>query len=134
MANRKTTPRLLAAKAAGHTQPGATDRGTMSATPEKLPDNDTYYMGIALAVRARANCKGNRVGAVAVLVMEDQRGEWAVTTLRERATVPTDGAATLPSDGAVVKATSARRRRHGARTVRERAPVQRTSRLATRRK
>ena len=34
---------------------------------EKLPDNDTYYMGIALAVRERANCTGNRVGAVLVL-------------------------------------------------------------------
>jgi dCMP deaminase len=31
-----------------------------------LPTNDEYYMGIALAVRARANCKGNRVGAVIV--------------------------------------------------------------------
>jgi dCMP deaminase len=34
---------------------------------EKLPDNDTYYMGIAMAVRERANCTGNRVGAVLVL-------------------------------------------------------------------
>ena len=34
---------------------------------EKLPDANTYYMGIALAVRAKANCTGNRVGAVAVL-------------------------------------------------------------------
>jgi dCMP deaminase len=33
---------------------------------EKIPDNDTYYMGIALAVRERANCTGNRVGAVLV--------------------------------------------------------------------
>ena len=33
-------------------------------SPEKLPDNDTYYMGIAFAVRQRANCTGNRVGAV----------------------------------------------------------------------
>lgn len=35
---------------------------------EKLPDADTYFMGIALAVREKANCTGNRVGAV--LVME----------------------------------------------------------------
>jgi dCMP deaminase len=39
----------------------------ITAPPEKLPDNDTYYMGIALAVREKANCTGNRVGAVAVL-------------------------------------------------------------------
>ena len=31
---------------------------------EKLPDSDTYYMEIAFAVRQRANCTGNRVGAV----------------------------------------------------------------------
>jgi len=30
------------------------------------PDNDAYYMGIAFAVRERANCRGNRVGAVIV--------------------------------------------------------------------
>lgn len=34
---------------------------------EKLPDSDTYYMEIAFAVRQRANCTGNRVGAVLVL-------------------------------------------------------------------
>lgn len=34
---------------------------------EKLPDNDTYYMGVAVAVREKANCTGNRVGAIAVL-------------------------------------------------------------------
>jgi len=34
---------------------------------EKLPDTDTYYMGIAIAVREKANCRGNRVGAVLVL-------------------------------------------------------------------
>ena len=34
---------------------------------EKLPDADTYYMQIAIAVREKANCTGNRVGAVAVL-------------------------------------------------------------------
>src|SRR5690606_7326179 len=28
---------------------------------------DAYFMGIALAVRARANCLGNRVGAIIVL-------------------------------------------------------------------
>jgi dCMP deaminase len=36
-------------------------------TVEKLPDTDTYYMGIAIAVREKANCTGNRVGAVLVL-------------------------------------------------------------------
>jgi len=30
------------------------------------PDRDAYFMGIALAVRERANCRGRRVGAVAV--------------------------------------------------------------------
>lgn len=33
---------------------------------EKLPTVDEYYMGIALAVREKANCKGNRIGAVIV--------------------------------------------------------------------
>jgi len=33
---------------------------------EALPDTDTYYMGIAFAVREKANCTGNRVGAVIV--------------------------------------------------------------------
>lgn len=33
---------------------------------EKLPTQDEYYMGIAFAVREKANCKGNRVGAVIV--------------------------------------------------------------------
>jgi dCMP deaminase len=33
---------------------------------EKTPDSDEYYMGIAFAVRKRANCTGNRVGAVIV--------------------------------------------------------------------
>jgi dCMP deaminase len=31
-----------------------------------LPDTDNYYMGIAFAVREKANCTGNRVGAVIV--------------------------------------------------------------------
>ena len=34
--------------------------------PDTLPDSDTYYMGIAFAVREKANCTGNRVGAVIV--------------------------------------------------------------------
>ena len=34
--------------------------------PHTLPDSDTYYMGIAFAVREKANCTGNRVGAVIV--------------------------------------------------------------------
>lgn len=33
---------------------------------EKLPTWDEYYMGIAFAVREKANCLGNRVGAVIV--------------------------------------------------------------------
>lgn len=32
-----------------------------------LPGSDEYYMRIAMAVRARANCRGARVGAVLVL-------------------------------------------------------------------
>jgi dCMP deaminase len=31
------------------------------------PDRPEYYMSIAMAVRARANCVGNRVGAILVL-------------------------------------------------------------------
>jgi dCMP deaminase len=31
------------------------------------PDRDGYYMGIAMAVRRRANCLGNKVGALLVL-------------------------------------------------------------------
>lgn len=30
------------------------------------PDSDSYFMGIAMAVRARADCSGNRVGAIIV--------------------------------------------------------------------
>jgi len=33
----------------------------------KRPDRKRYYMGIAMAVRKRANCLGNRVGAVLVV-------------------------------------------------------------------
>jgi dCMP deaminase len=33
---------------------------------EERPEHDEYFMGIALAVRERANCKGQRVGAVLV--------------------------------------------------------------------
>lgn len=38
----------------------------MNLSPERPPESDDYYMGIALTVRRRANCKGNRVGAVIV--------------------------------------------------------------------
>jgi dCMP deaminase len=39
----------------------------MSSGKEQLrPDRDEYYMRIAMAVRARANCLGNRVGAILV--------------------------------------------------------------------
>jgi dCMP deaminase len=31
------------------------------------PDRDRYFMGIAMAVRTRANCRGNHVGAILVL-------------------------------------------------------------------
>ena len=34
------------------------------------PDRDRYYMGIACAIRKRANCLGKKVGAV--LVLEDR--------------------------------------------------------------
>ncbi len=34
------------------------------------PDRDHYYMGIAVAVRRRANCLGSRVGSV--MVLEDR--------------------------------------------------------------
>jgi dCMP deaminase len=34
------------------------------------PDNDQYFMGIAIAVRRRADCLGNRVGAV---IVKDRR-------------------------------------------------------------
>ncbi len=33
---------------------------------EILPDWDSYYMGIAFAVREKANCTGNRVGAIII--------------------------------------------------------------------
>jgi dCMP deaminase len=31
-----------------------------------IPDHDHYFMGIAMAVRERANCRGRRVGAILV--------------------------------------------------------------------
>lgn len=34
--------------------------------PRTRPDPESYFMGIALAVRARADCAGNRVGAIVV--------------------------------------------------------------------
>ena len=40
---------------------------TVGPGPRKRPSMDEYMMGIALAVRARANCTGNRVGAVIAL-------------------------------------------------------------------
>jgi dCMP deaminase len=36
-------------------------------TPLKRPERAEYYMGIAIAVRRRANCTGLRVGAILVL-------------------------------------------------------------------
>ncbi len=34
--------------------------------PDSLPSREEYYMGIAMAVRGRANCRGSRVGAIVV--------------------------------------------------------------------
>ena len=39
----------------------------MNQHEKRRPAWDEYYMGIALSVRSRANCVGNRVGAVLVL-------------------------------------------------------------------
>lgn len=39
----------------------------MSADGHRRPDMHTYFMQIALAVRERANCMGNKVGAVLVV-------------------------------------------------------------------
>jgi len=38
----------------------------MPTEPNTPPSMDHYYMGIAIAVRERANCKGTRVGALIV--------------------------------------------------------------------
>jgi len=38
----------------------------MKLDPEHPPGSDDYYLGIALAVRRKANCTGNRVAAVIV--------------------------------------------------------------------
>lgn len=38
----------------------------MKLDPERPPESDDYYLGIALAVRRKANCTGNRVAAVIV--------------------------------------------------------------------
>ena len=35
--------------------------------PKELLETDGYYMGISMAVRRKANCTGNRVGAVIAL-------------------------------------------------------------------
>jgi dCMP deaminase len=39
----------------------------MSASEINRPEQHEYFMGIAIAVRKRANCKGSRIGAVIVL-------------------------------------------------------------------
>ena len=39
----------------------------MSSDSHRRPDMPTYFMGIAMAVRARADCSGNRVGALLVV-------------------------------------------------------------------
>ena len=38
------------------------------------PDWDEYYMRIAMAVRVRANCTGNRVGAILVQISTGYNG------------------------------------------------------------
>ena len=50
----------------GHREEGPEDSQPRTVMTEMLPDTDTYYMGIAFAVREKANCTGNRVGAVIV--------------------------------------------------------------------
>lgn len=37
------------------------------ATPTTRPDRNTYFMGIAMAVRERADCRGQKVGAIIVM-------------------------------------------------------------------
>lgn len=39
---------------------------TFRLDPDSPPNEDDYYMGVALAVRRKANCTGNRVAAVIV--------------------------------------------------------------------
>jgi dCMP deaminase len=39
----------------------------VSDSPQSRPDRHRYFMGIAIAVRERADCTGNRVGAVIVV-------------------------------------------------------------------
>ncbi|MBI4396980.1 MAG: dCMP deaminase family protein [Elusimicrobia bacterium] len=39
----------------------------MDVEPKTLLNDHEYFMGIAMAVRRRANCSGNRVGAIVVL-------------------------------------------------------------------
>jgi dCMP deaminase len=43
---------------------------TFELDPKKPPNEDDYYMGVALAVRRKANCTGNRVAAV---IVKDKR-------------------------------------------------------------
>lgn len=38
----------------------------MASKPNERPNQDEYFMGIAMAVRKRANCRGSRIGAVIV--------------------------------------------------------------------
>lgn len=38
----------------------------MKLNPDSPPDSGDYYLGLALAVRRKANCLGSRVGAVVV--------------------------------------------------------------------
>ena len=41
-------------------------RSAALAPPQQRPTRSEYYMGIAMAVRRRANCMGSRVGAILV--------------------------------------------------------------------
>jgi dCMP deaminase len=63
--NQKTDAAL--AKSVAATAP---DRPEPAAARSARQNRHTYFMAIAMAVRLRANCKGNRVGAI---IVRDQR-------------------------------------------------------------
>ena len=52
---------------ARHHKHNAGDWTDMDHQDNRKPDWDEYYMGIAMSVRSRADCVGNRVGAILVL-------------------------------------------------------------------
>ena len=55
------------AGAASNGSPAAVSRDEPQAARDARENRHKYFMNIALAVRLRANCKGNRVGAIVVL-------------------------------------------------------------------